>query len=612
MLKGLVVVVMFAGSVLPPVGGYAAAVLDLDPGGGTVPDSNYPIPTGAVFMDDTGNDAAAGTRSSPVRTLNRAVAIVPAGGTIVVRAGIYRDWYRNAAATGYAIVPKGVTIQSFPHEQVWFDGTDVVPAGWVGTGGGRWSRDWSTPQLCDGKYYQAHPASQGTGPCTRADMDSSPQAPIPGDPQMVFVNGVQLEQKPTLAEVGASTFFYDWAARRIHIGVDPAGKLVELAVRPVALVLGSAGNTVRGLGFRRFASNEFDGNLTRSAVYMGGGAANRVENVVFTENAAGGLTMSNPRPGSFVRSSVFARNGFTALSANGGTSSGTRNDFVIEGNVFDGNNAEEFGWTCTVSCAQANVKLGHMFGFRFTGNVTQNAAGRLASGFWCDLDCREGVIARNLTRDNGGYGIYYEVSGGGIIASNLAVGNGLAGIGVPSANTKVWNNTLVDNQFGIWVYDDRRAPGVGGWNDIGPNTSDVELVNNVVSDQPYYLVKTSDPTADLPVNTRPSQYYRQFDYNAYHRVNGASQNLYNWIEGADVYYRSSASFTAAKGWDAHAIDIAGGGDPFFVNRLSGDFRVRAGSPAYRSGKPLPADVAAVLGLPPGAVTSRGAIAWATP
>lgn len=589
--------------------GSAASVLALDPTGNTIPDTNYPIPAGAIFMDDTGNDANAGTQAAPVKSINRAVALVPSGGTIVMRAGIYRGWYHNSTNTAHSIVPKNVTIQNYPHEQVWFDGSDVVSSGWVSDGNGRWYRNWSTPQFCDGKYYEAPPTNQGTGPCARADMDSSPQAPIPGDPQMVFVDGAQLAQRPTLAEVNGWTFFYDWTARRIYVGGTPAGKTVELAVRPVAMVLGGAGNVIRGIGFRRFAGNEFDGNATGAAVYMGGSGANKVENVVFTQNAARGLTISNPKPGSFVKSSVFAKNGYTALGANGGTRGNTRNDFVMEGNVFDGNNAEQFGWTCTASCSQANVKLAHMFGFRFKNNITQNAAGKLASGFWCDLDCREGVMVNNVSRNNGGYGIYYEVSSGGIIASNLVVGNGNAGIAVASATTKVWNNTLVDNLFGVWVYDDRRARGVGGWNDVGPNTSNVELVNNVISDQPYYLVKTSDPTRDLSINTRPSQYYSQFDYNAYYRVNGPNQNLYNWIEGADVYYKSSASFTAAKGWDSHAIDVSSGGDPFFVNQLSGDFRIRSGSWAYNSGKPLPAAIATILGLPAGAAISRGAVSW---
>ena len=74
-----------------PAGGRTAR--DLDGSGRTVPDSAYPVPGGAVFMATNGSDDSPGTRSAPVRSLNRALALVAAGGTVVVRGGTYRDEY---------------------------------------------------------------------------------------------------------------------------------------------------------------------------------------------------------------------------------------------------------------------------------------------------------------------------------------------------------------------------------------------------------------------------------------------------------------------------------------------------------------------------------------
>ncbi|HEY8524547.1 MAG TPA: right-handed parallel beta-helix repeat-containing protein [Acidimicrobiales bacterium] len=593
---------------LPPLS--SGSPIGLDATGARIPDTDYPVPDDAVFLATSGDDRNAGTRAAPVRTLNRALALVPDGGTLVVRGGVYRDWYHDGSGTGHAILDKGVTIQPYPHEQVWFDGTDVVPASRWQAEGSRWSTSWSTPSFCDGLYYERPLTQQrrdNSGPCSHEDMAASSRAPIAGDPQSVYVDGVELAQKPTLAEVDARSFYYDWAARRLHVGVDPAGHTIEVTARPTALVLGGAGNTVRGIGFRRYATNEYH-NLTGVALYMGGSRANRVERSVFVDNAGGALYVSNPRPGSYVRSSVFARNGYTALGSNGGSTADFLNAFVIEHNVFTGNNAENFGWECTVSCGHANVKLGHMNGFLFRDNIVDGAVGR-GSGFWCDLDCRYGVIVNNLVRNNGGHGIYYEVSSDGLIASNVVVGSGQPGITVASASTRVYNNTLVGNQFGVWTYDDARAPGVDGWHDVGPNTSEVELVNNVVSDEPYYLVKSQDPGSNPSVNTRPSEFYDEFDYNAYHRINGAGQNLYAWYEGGDAYYRTPAEFAEATGWDRHAFDVTGAADPFFVDRAAGDYRVRPDSRAYESGAPLPADIARILGVDPDARVSRGAIDW---
>jgi hypothetical protein len=47
----------------------------LDRTGTTVPSTNYPSPTVAVFMSPQGADEHAGTRSAPVRTLNRAISL---------------------------------------------------------------------------------------------------------------------------------------------------------------------------------------------------------------------------------------------------------------------------------------------------------------------------------------------------------------------------------------------------------------------------------------------------------------------------------------------------------------------------------------------------------
>jgi len=100
----------------------------LDRTGTTVPLTNYPIPTGAVFMSPQGADEHAGTRSAPVRTLNRAISLAPAGGTIVLRGGEYRDWYHNRGATSYRVVRKSLTFQAYPGEAPWLNGADLVSA----------------------------------------------------------------------------------------------------------------------------------------------------------------------------------------------------------------------------------------------------------------------------------------------------------------------------------------------------------------------------------------------------------------------------------------------------------------------------------------------------
>src|SRR5882757_5597458 len=46
----------------------------LDETGATIPDTNYAIPGGAIFMDNTGSDTNTGTQAAPVKTLNKAIS----------------------------------------------------------------------------------------------------------------------------------------------------------------------------------------------------------------------------------------------------------------------------------------------------------------------------------------------------------------------------------------------------------------------------------------------------------------------------------------------------------------------------------------------------------
>src|SRR5262249_26309023 len=142
--------------------------------------------------------------------------------------------------------------------------------------------------------------------------------------------------------------------------------------------------------------------------------------------------------------------------------------------------------------------------------------------------------------------------------------------------------------------------------DTEVNTQNVEVVNNVVSNDQTFLAKSSEAWANVAQNNQPKQFYSRFDFNAYDRESNGTQILHLWDQlGGAISYRSVGTFTGAWGSDSRASDAAGGGAPFSVNRGEGDYRIRSDSPAYESGAPLPADIAELVGLPAGAVESRG-------
>ena len=578
----------------------------LDESGATIPDTNYAIPSGAIFMATTGSDSNSGTQGSPVATLTKAVSLVPNAGTIVVRAGVYRDGNVNTY--------KVFNLQPYPHESAWFDGTDVQPTGnWTSDGSGHWYMSWNTPSLCNGHYYDAAYNNQSaSGPCAFYDEYGDANYPAAGDPQMVFIDGTYVNEVTSLSAASGNNFYYDWTNKRIYIATNPSGHTVELASRPYALAVqgGAGGGSVRGLGFTRYASNEYDANVTQAAV-LGNEPNMTFENNVFSHMAGSALAVADPR-GVSVKANVFAYNGANGLDSNGHENgSGETDGLLIQDNIFNGNNAEHFGPGCNYSCMAAGSKLAHMDGYTLKNNLFENGVGT-AHGFWCDEACTNGIMVGNVARNNGGTGIFYEVSDTGVIASNLIYGNGGYGIKMGSADTDIYNNTLVNNNVGLLLYDDQRyyvssTDNYTEGTQFGPNTVNTDFSNNVLVNNRSTNVQ-SWRTSTAGNSTGPNTFYSGYDYNSYYR-SGTSPALSEWRDGTDLSYNSLSSFVAAhSSWEAHGRDITDGSNPF-VNLSGGNYAINGSNADASNGKALPAAVANALGLSGGGTVTRGAIKW---
>lgn len=79
------------------------------------------LPAGALVVATSGNDSAPGTLAQPLKTIQKAVDLVQAGGTIAVRGGTY------ALTTNIQILKSGtssapITLTSYPGERVVIDG----------------------------------------------------------------------------------------------------------------------------------------------------------------------------------------------------------------------------------------------------------------------------------------------------------------------------------------------------------------------------------------------------------------------------------------------------------------------------------------------------------
>ena len=111
-------------------------------GSATPGTTTYQVPDAALFVSSAGHDSNPGSRAAPLRTTARAIALATSGSTIVLRGGTYHE-----AIT--IPVGKKLTIQSYPNEEVWFDGSSIIGT-WTSDGGawrGAWGAEFDASHL---------------------------------------------------------------------------------------------------------------------------------------------------------------------------------------------------------------------------------------------------------------------------------------------------------------------------------------------------------------------------------------------------------------------------------------------------------------------------------
>jgi len=591
--------------------------------------TSYTIPSGAVYVSTTGTDTtSSGGASAPYRTINYALMQVKDGGTVVVRGGVYREGAAGYSTGGTNYIVRlnsgkglaNVALQAYPGETVWMDGS-VPVTNWTKVSSTDYKVAWSTPSLCGGSYYSRSYSSQtASGPCSYGDAIGGTASL--GDPQMVFVDSSEIKEVASLGALTSKTFFYDWSARVIHLGFNPAGKTVEVTKYAQALAMLKATNfAMKGIGIRHYASNQY-GNATSGALLLNNGSGILLENVAITQNAGNGILVWNTNRLT-IRSSVVSANGANGMNFAGSqqklaTDSTVKDDLSVEYSRFDNNNADSFGVNCTYSCSAAGVKMAGIVGATFRYSTFNYNGGGRASGVWCDLACTKVNIYGNKMIGNARHGIVYEVSDTGVIASNVVAYNGWGsntngggvGIMVGSANTRIYNNTVIDNKVGVFLYDDSRYPGdsSGYGARVGPSSVNIQLVNNVIatsSTSSGVLLRVGG--ASGTANTTAEKALANVDYNSYAKPDSVQFVTWGNAGQTTAVYKTIADFRSAKGKESHGDLTAGTAATLLNSPATGDYTVKAAGPAASTGTILPSDIAALVGVAAGTTQNRGAI-----
>jgi parallel beta-helix repeat protein len=527
-----------------------------------------------------GNDAAAGTESAPYRTLTRAISRASSGATIVLRGGSYHE--------SVTIPPgKRLTIQSWPNETVWLDGTQVV-TGWAADGN-VWRKDgWTTE-------FDSSPTYTRGAPDDTAENWSfiNREYPMAAHPDQLWVHGDAQQQVGSRAEVVPGTFFHDEAANRLYMGSDPSGKIVRASVQVRAMRIQGAGSVIRGIGVRGFAPSVPD----MGAVVVDHVANVTLEHVAVVGSATTGISLAGGTS-AVLRSVLVAESGM--LGIHGNNADGARMERVLVKH----NNVEHFNQAPVAG----GTKITKTFGFTV---VDSSFEGNLATGLWFDASVSDMVVVNSEMRNNAGHGTFFEISHGAVFANNTVSNNGRFGLQVNNtANVKVWNNTFTGNGRSINFVQDNRRPGTDYGRDERRPVNDPNMTwvngpgvfsNNVIANQRstsssngncLFCVEDYQSSGEMTAE----QMRATVNGNVYNRPSTSAPTwTVVWSRGASnpAVYTSLAAFRSATGQEAAGVAVDG---PAVVSATGVP---TAAMPASSTALPLPADIAALVGQPTG-------------
>jgi parallel beta-helix repeat protein len=347
------------------------------------------------------------------------------------------------------------------------------------------------------------------------------------------------------AEVSPGEWHFDYAGNRIYIGVNPAGKTVEVSQGRHAFFCGGSscdGVTVRGLTIEKFANPGQWGAIHMLAI---GGVKPKnwvIEGNVIRLNHGAGVDVSDR---AIVRDNYIYMNGQLGLHGTGVS------NVLIEDNEISYNNFAGFsdGWESG--------------GFKFITNVSNLTVRNNYShhndgpGMWTDYVGGGTLYEGNIVEYNTSMGIQHEISLDAVIRNNTVRFNSSPGLDGWAFGAQI----MVQNSSDVEVYGNRVV--------VGPSFGDgitVVQQNRVVSGQPrpginnsvhhnevWYLGNSgvsgifSDSSAPPPLDKQSAWSTNSFDYNVYHAPN---LNASRWeTNGRPMFW---SEFRAA-GEEAHGL-----------------------------------------------------------
>jgi parallel beta-helix repeat protein len=555
---------------------------------GPIP-QNYALPKDAAhihYVAPDGNPDAAGTSLAEPTTLESAIARAVTGDAIILRGGIYR--------IGGLKLNQGITLQPYADEQPVLKGTRVADK-WEAQGNGLWSTTWSN-------LFPMKPQSWW-----RRDREGRKTPLWLFNNDMVFVDGRSLKTVGWDGDVDTNSFYIDYDAGRIYIGINPANHLVEVTafdsalVRTIGDVHGKSsdhkGFVIRGITFTQYAYRalEVEGKepegLADPATFGKDVVGTTLENVT--------ISHCSRVAGYFHGDRFTLRNCLISDTSTEGIYLIDSADCLLEKNIFARNNVKEI-----TGYFPSAVKIFNQ-SYRVTCRDNLVIDQPHSNGIWYDVGNVDGVFVNNWI-EGCIDGFFFEISKGAVCAGNVFV-NCDKGVRVlNSSNVRVYHNTLV-NTVASFERTERSAVGDHfGWHpstgpDVDKREGHVFAGNLLVADAqfPKALLRFEQTKVLCGKLTRPQ--VTQFDDNVYVRGGDtASRPLLVWSpaegESCTAQFGTLAEFQKLHPeFEAHSQYFTGGYGSVLQSPELKNYELVRAFPKPVAEDTLPADIRQLLG-----------------
>jgi len=564
----------------------------------------YALPEGhgkVFYVAVDGKAESTGETVAKPTTLEAAIERVRTGDVVVLRGGTYR--------TGGLRLNQGITMQPYADEQPVLKGTKVATA-WENLGNGLWTTKWPT-------LFPQKPADWW-----RRNREGKKTPPWRFNNDMVFVDGRFLQAVGWEGHVDENTFYIDYDAGLVYIGINPEGHTVEITAFDVALLRTTGechgkpsdrkGYVMRGLTIAQYAYRALEIEGTEPEGISD--ESRHGKEVVGTTLEHCTISFCSRVAGYFRGDRLTMRNCRISDTSTEGVYVIASNDVLLERNIFTRNNIENI-----TGYYPAAVKI-----FNQSHRVTcrDNLVTDLpnSNGIWYDVGNVDGVFVNNWVEGVGHVGktiatdqlwpsdngFFFEISKGAVCAGNVFVDCDHGIMVLNASDVKIYQNTFV-NSIACVGRNARVAEGDHfGWHaSTGPDVDKREghvFVNNLmVGDEDFgrpllFVWQPAAMCAQLP-----GPQFSTLDHNVYvRRGAGADYPLILWSPAANE--KCQTGFSTPDGLRGMYPAFAAGSQffpeyagPLFKSRELKNFHVSPAFPGSRAGAGIPDRISTLLG-----------------